>query len=193
MILKYYNIPINLEDIKKEIPVHVGVGTYMPQLGSYLISKGFDVEIITLNPHLFTNKFKSKTKEELIEYFESLVKQKPNSEKVLNYFINFLKEGGKLTVKIPSIEDIKDELSEKRPVCALVTSTFLLHDKANFNFHFNIITGLDTESIYVNDPTWDERGGEQKYTISEFFFALHASAHGDLDNGSFMKIRLRNK
>ena len=76
-----------------------------------------------------------------------------------------------------------------RPLGALITSNFLLFDKASFNFHFNLITGIDNEFIYVNDPMWDYRGGKHKYPINDFMYAVYASAHGDLDNASIMKIK----
>jgi len=38
--------------------------------------------------------------------------------------IIFLNDGGKITVKIPTIIDIKKEIREKRPICALLTTYF---------------------------------------------------------------------
>ena len=71
----------------------------------------------------------------------------------------------------------------------MITSNFLLFDKPIFNFHFNLITGIDETHIYVNDPLWDYRGGKHKYLINDFMYAIYASAYGDLDNASLMKIR----
>lgn len=105
--------------MEDEIKVYEGMGTYLPQLGKYLIENGFEIEIITMNPYLF--------------------------------------------------------------------------DKAIFNFHFNIITGIDEKHIYVNDPMWDYRGGEQKYEINDFMYAIYASTYGDLDNASIMKIKKKEK
>ena len=86
---------------------------------------------------------------------------------------------------------MREELDAKRPVGALLTSNMLSGSKPVFNFHFNLITGIDGQHIYVNDPMWDERGGKKKYKITDFFYALYASAYGDLDNASFLKVRPR--
>ena len=57
MLLNYYGIKKSVSEIKKHIKVYDEIGTYVPQLGKYLIENGFEVEIITMNPHLFTIKF----------------------------------------------------------------------------------------------------------------------------------------
>lgn len=192
MILKYYNLDISLGELKKELEVDE-IGTYAPQLGSYLIKKGFEIEIITLHPKLFTNQDKNLTSEEILKRFEKL-KEESKSErdkKALNYFIIFLKEGGKINIKIPLIEDIREEINNKRPLCALMTSCFLNSNKPCFNFHFNIISGFDEEHIYALDPLPDE-GGKKKYKISDFFYGLYASAYGDLDNACLIKIKKKS-
>jgi len=191
MLMKYYNINKSIIEMKKEIKIYKDIGTYAPQLGKYLIKNGFEIEIITMNPYLFTKQFGKKSQEDLIKYFEELHEKtkKENLKEPLRFFKEFIQAGGKLTLKVPTIDDIKEELSNGRPLCALITSNFLLFDKASFNFHFNIITGIDEKYIYVNDPMWDYRGGKQKYEVSDFIYAIYASAYGDLDNASVMKIK----
>jgi hypothetical protein len=193
MLLKYYSIEKSIDELKKEIKIFENVGTYVPQIGEYLIQQGFDVEIVTLNPHLFTNKFKEKSQEELLSFLKETLKntKKESFKDPLNFFIKFIESGGKIKIKIPDIEDIKEEISQGRPLGALITSNFLLFDKPIFNFHFNIINGFDNKSVYVNDPMWDYRGGNQKYPINDFLYGLYASAYGDLDNASLMKVKKR--
>jgi len=70
-----------------------------------------------------------------------------------------------------------------------MTTNFIYSDKPVFNFHFNVVTGIDDNYVYVNDPLWDGRGGKNKYTITEFLYGLYASAYGDLDNASLIKIK----
>lgn len=191
MVLKYYGIEKSISDLKKDIKVYEGIGTYAPQIGKYLIDNGFEIEIITMNPFLFTRKFKEKSRDELISYLKE--RQKIEKEKrfkePLNFFIEFMDSGGKITLKVPDVLDIKEEILEGRPLGALITSNFLLGDKPMFNFHFNLITGIDENYIYVNDPLNDYRGGHHKYPINDFMYAIYASAHGDLDNASIIKIK----
>ena len=71
MLLGYYNIKKTVLDLKRDIKVYDGVGTYVPQLGRYLLDNGFEVEIVTINPHLFTKKLSVKSHKELIAYFDN--------------------------------------------------------------------------------------------------------------------------
>ena len=188
MIFKYYNVPISYEKLKIELKADK-TGTYMPQLGSYLIQNGFEVEIISLHPKLFS--LKDKNKKSVLNYFTSLykkIKLKQN-KKVMSYFIKFLKDGGKIKVKIADKQDIITEIKNKRPICALLTSNFLYRKKPGFNFHFNLVTGIDNKYVYVNDPLWNNNGGKKRYKISDFFYGVYASCYGDLDNASLMKIK----
>ena len=149
MLLAYYGIKKRFSDIKKEISVDK-TGTYAPQLGSYLIRQGFKVEIITLHPKLFTLKDKGMSQDKVLTRLKGLQKNTKNSQdkKVLNYFIEFMKAGGKIKVKIPDINDIKKEIRSKSPLGAVMATNFLnAADKPRFNFHFNIITGFDTYYI----------------------------------------------
>ncbi len=73
-----------------------------------------------------------------------------------------------------------------------MTSNFLLGTKPDSNSHFNIIIGIDDESIYVNNPLQDSRGGEQQYPINGFFFGLYANSYWDIDNGSLIKIKKKS-
>ncbi|MBI2667355.1 C39 family peptidase [Candidatus Woesearchaeota archaeon] len=167
MLFRYYGFNKSISDMKNDIKVYGPMGTYAPQLGKYLIENGFEVELITINPYLFTKKINKKSSKELIDYFEDLSKnnKKNKFRKPLKFFKEFLKVGGKLSIRVPTINDIKEEISERRPLGALITSNFLLFDKASFNFHFNLITGIDDKFIYVNDPMWDYRGGKHEYPI----------------------------
>jgi hypothetical protein len=192
MILKYYGVKKTYEELQREIKTDE-TGTYSPQLGSYLIGLGFDVEIVTLHPKLFMLADKNLTQEEILQRFNLLHERvkSPKDKENIEKFTEFMKKGGKIKVKIPMIEDVKEEIDQKRPVCALLTSNFLSGKQPIFNFHFNIITGYDDKNIYVNDPLWDERGGKKKYAIQDFFYGLYASAYGDADNASLMKVKKR--
>ena len=196
MITSYHKKNITFAKIKSEIKTDK-LGTYNPQLGSYLIKQGFDVEIVTFNPGLFTNQNKGKSKKRLLDHFENLLKTKkvPQAKKVIRYFIKFLKDGGKLTIRIPNEEDIRNEIQNKRPLIAALTSNFFFGDIPRYNFHFNVATGIDNQFIYANDPLSDHRGGKHKFPISDYFFAIYASGQGpvdNLDNPSLIKIRNKN-
>ncbi|VVB79842.1 Peptidase_C39 like family protein [uncultured archaeon] len=195
MLLKYYGINRTIQELKREIKVYPGLGTYAPQLGTYLLKRGFEVEIVTMNPYLFCNKLKRKSQKELYNFLSEKYKQskKPKYKKPLKFFKEFIEAGGSIKVKIPDVKDIKEEISKGRPLCALITSNFLLGETPVFNFHFNVVTGIDKKYIYVNDPLWDYRGGKHKHLINDFLYAIYASAYGDLDNASLIKIKKTTK
>lgn len=190
MLLGYHGIKASQEELKKGI-VLGATGTYSPQLASYLLKKGFDVEIITLNPGLFTNKDKSKSQKEILEHFQTMRAgaDTDKKKKALDYFMEFMREGGKIKAKIPDRKDILKEIKSKRPVLALLTANFLSGAKADFDFHYNVITGIEGKYVYVNDPRWDERGGKKKHLLSDLLFGIYASAYGDLDNACLITAR----
>lgn len=193
MLFKYYNIPKTFNEIKKEIETDA-IGTYSPQLGRYLIKHGFDVEIVTMHPKLFTIRDIKLSQKDLIKKLE-IQYQNINVEqdkKVINYFIEFMKNGGIINIRIPCIEDINKEISNNRPLGALMTTNFINNNVPKFNFHFNIITGCDAKNVYANDPLEGKCGGKKQYTIQQFYYGLYASAYGDLDNASLMLVKKKN-
>lgn len=196
MLLDYYGVEYDYKKLRKDIGV-LRWGTSSPQLGSWLLRNGFDVEIVTMHPALFNLFSHFETKEALLKHLRSFRgKIKPRLNViVLEHFIEFVQAGGKVTPRVPTVDDIKKELSAKRPLISLLTHWFL-HDsgmKPRFTFHFNVITGIDPKFIYVNDPDWgDELGGQHKHEIGNYLYAMYASAYGALDNASLMIVKKRS-
>ncbi len=193
MVLKYYGVKKSIEEIKKDIEVFKNVGTYMPQLGSYFLSQNFDVEIVTMNPHLFNVSFKNADKNKILSHLikKYEIIKKSEMKRCVEFFIKFIEAGGKLTVHVPNVKDIKEEIKNKRPLLAQLTSSVLSTKYVSFNSHFNVITGIDTEKIHINDPAADTTGGQHAYAIDEYLYAIHAAAFGEADNASIMKIRYK--
>ncbi|MEK6959798.1 MAG: cysteine peptidase family C39 domain-containing protein [Nanoarchaeota archaeon] len=190
MILAHHGINRPFDDVKKDIMTD-HTGTYAPQLGTYLIKQGFDVEIVTMHPGLFTKKHLPKDSNDSKAHFQGLMPKtsKEQDRKVIGHFIEFLSAGGLVRAKRPTEKDLLSEIGQGRPVGALLTTNFLSEEEPKFNFHFNVITGIDVKKVYVNDPMWDKRGGKKTYLIEDFFFGLYASSYGDLDNGCLIMVR----
>jgi len=188
MILQYYGFMDDFETLRRQIVVDKN-GTYIPQIGIFLMKKGFNVTIITLNPALFTLRDIGISAASMQKRFENFRRTaNKQNKKVLSYFIEFLKNGGIIKVKIPDAKDIEDEIVKNRPLGASLTTAFMSESSSRFNFHFNIITGIDDKYVYVNDPLWDAHGGKKCYLKDHFFFGLFASQYGDLDNGSLLVV-----
>lgn len=186
MIMNYYGFNVLFDKLKKEISIDK-IGTYAPQLGLYLIKKGFNVSIITQHPAIFTNKDKNLSDSDIKKRINILYIKKRT--KSLGFFKKFLDSGGKIQIKIPDESDIINEIKNKKPLGALMTTNFIYGKEPKFNFHFNIITGIDDKYIYVNDPLPDSMGGKKKYSKKDFFYGLYASAYGDLDNASLILVK----
>ena len=189
MILNYHGKKTSLEQLKTEIAVDE-IGTYAPQLGNYVLSRGFEVRLVSLHPALFSLADVGMTQEQVMQRL--VEKHELGDERrqmVIQHFIDFLEAGGEVQVQRPDEKIIREEIESQRPVCALLTSNVLNGKGGNFNFHFNVVIGIDEEHITVLDPMWDERGGEHSYSIEDFLYALYASAYGDLDNASLLLIQ----
>ncbi len=189
MLLAYYGVNKSPEEIIKEVKIYPDWGTYMPQWGIYLINKGFQAEIITANPKMFMAEDLGKKPEQLAETLSEVFREAKNEKdkRAISHYRDFLRKGGVINVKIPMHKDIEEEIKNKRPILVELTTNFLLGLRRGFNFHFNVITGIDEEYIYVNDPLEDV--GEQKYPIQNFMFGMYASSHGSPDEGCLMKVR----
>lgn len=201
MIYSYYGVKKSMEDLRQDLSM-TEVGTYAPQTGLHLLRNGFSVEIVTHNPRLVWKEDKNLTPEELLAKFKEKYKIADENDKIaLGYFIDFMKNGGKITVKIPSLKDLEEEIREGRPVMALITNA-AIYDKNiaethnrpfSYTFHGVVVVGVGHGKVIINDPYAEEDGGTKEYTEEEFMFAVHASCLGDLDNGCFIKVRKLTK
>lgn len=188
MVLQHLGIEKNIESIKKEIRVGEE-GTYSPQLGIYFLDNGFDVEIITFSPFLFTQYHKKLNQKETLEHFKvCFEKTKDGEEKrSLGYFIDFLKKGGVVKIKIPSIKDTENFIKSEIPVIVGLTSVCLSdREKPFFNFHDVLLTGFCENYFFVNNPSNTKK---EQYLKEDFMYAVHASAYRCSDNGSFLVVK----
>lgn len=192
MILSYYKIPYDYEELRTEI-IAKEWGAAMPQLGLYLLGKGFSVEIITVHPSLFAVQSRFADSQSLINHFLSLEPtfNEPHNLVTLQYFIQFVKHGGIVTPRVPVKQDIADEIDVKRPLIAPLSHCFLFETgkMPRFCGHYNVITGIDHEFVFVNDPDWETPfGGQHKHRIEDYIYAMYAGASRAIDNASLMKI-----
>ena len=192
MVLSYYKIPYDYEVLRTEI-VAKEWGTAMPQLGLYLLDKGFSVEIVTVHPSLFAVGSHFSDSQALIDHFRLLEPTllEPHNSITLQYFIQFVEHGGRVTPRVPVKQDIVDEIAANRPLIAPLSHCFLFETgkMPRFCGHYNVITGIDHEYVYVNDPDWETPfGGQHTHRIEDYIYAMYAGASRAIDNASLMKI-----
>ena len=197
MISNYYGEKVTIKDLKEEIKVYKNQGTYMPQLGIYFLNHGFSVEIISQDLHLFTLQDRSRSQENLERKLRRLQKEAREQNlqyryidgdanpatRIFGHYTDFLSQGGQITVKIPSEENIKNEIGSGRPIGVSLTSCFLYSSTPYLNSHANVVVGIGKRDIFVQDPIWDVGGGRHKYQIKDYLYAIHAN------NGELLCVR----
>jgi hypothetical protein len=187
MVLNHHGLAASLDGLLREVEIHP-VGTYVPQLGSCLLRAGFDATVVTMNPGLFTRRDAGMSRDAMLARFDTLREKASGESRRLSlaYFTKFVRDGGEVRVKVPTPEDVAQEIAAGRPVIALLTTWFLDHAEPAFNSHFNVITGIDGRHVHVNDPLGHPEAGRLQYPVGDYFFGLYASAHGDPDNASLL-------
>jgi len=188
MILQFHGWDVSIADLENDEDAR---GTDMGAIGTYLLKQGFDAEIVMFHPRLLTNKDKGKSGSRLIEHFKAKIGHPDNikwDDDVLGYLVGFLEYGGKVTTRIPDVNDIREEIKAKRPLLVTTDTNFLYGTRAGYFLHANVITGIDDRYVYVNDSLWDERGGKHKHLISDYMFGIYMATHGNFNNGSLLKI-----
>lgn len=194
MLLSYYGRDIGDEEIIQSF-TYLENGISIPELGSYMLKNGFDAEIVTLNPHLFSYNMLGLSDQAAIRQHlaNRILQHKKEERKIVNqHMIDFMDQGGTLRLKIPDAADLHSELEAGRPVLASMI-TLYLEQHCGYNFHFTIVTGLDADHVYVNDPLKNEtKPSQYAWPRDGFFYAMHCAAFGDVDNDSLLLLRPKN-
>ncbi len=196
MLLEYYKVPYSYTALRQEIGVSTW-GTSAPQLGAWLLKHGFEVEIVTMHPSLFTLGTKKMSKATTRQHF--LERQKhlktPLDKKIGRQFLAFIEAGGIVYPRIPDAATIKREIGAKRPLLCVLSHWFLhpLH-APRFTFHFNVITGINKKTMFANDPDFGEPfGGNHAHPLDAYLYAIHVSAHGAIDNASLLLVKRKKR
>ena len=195
MLLAYHGVAYDFEELKQELGVY-SWGTVTPQLGTYLLKHGFEVEIVTMHPALFSVHSKFEDAASLKTHLQSLEgAMKGEFDPIaLMHFIEFVDAGGQITPRVPTFKHIQDEIEAERPVLVPITHWFLheTNSSPRFSIHFNVVTGIDEQAVVVNDPDWGETlGGAHRIERDNFLYALYASAKGGIDDACILKARKR--
>ena len=193
MVEKYFGIDVSIPRLRREIPV-TERGTYAPQLGLHLLQSGLDVEIVTMNPWLFTTADVGigppEMRARITQWRDRLSLRDEEGRLGAEYFIRFLDCGGTIRVQIPDEEYIRESLNAGSPLISLMTTCFLFGE-VDFNLHFTVVVGYDpTErALLVHDPWRDYGGGPHRsLRVAEFLYGLHASSFHSADDGCLVRV-----
>ncbi len=183
MIMQYYGEMVRMTTLKKEIISRNG--TSAAELGRYLLKHNYAVEIITQETNIFTKQDRHRSLSSLEQRLWELQQEEKDLFKAsqLGNYQSFLSEGGRITVKIPTENDIRKEIEAGRPLGAGLTNAFLTDGIPEHNSHFNVIIGIGRKYVFVQDPDPGINGGSKKYPIADYMYAIHA------DKGELLLVR----
>lgn len=189
MLLQYYDISYDYRSLRKELDVK-GWGTSTPSLAMALIKRGLEVEIVTMNPNLFNLDSEVLSREAMLIHLRFVQKHLHTlmNKYVMKHFIQFVEMGGMLTPRIPNAVDIRTEVGQHRPLICQLTHWFLQpnNELPFLSSHFNVITGIEDQQIFVNDPDLAQK---KVYAIEAYLFGIYAAAGGAIDNACVMKVK----
>ncbi len=181
MIMHFYGSEMSIERVKDDLGKS-SKGTYISTLGKYLLSKNFDVELVTFCPDTLV---KSELPMDPREYLGRL-KRNPYCADKYKRLKDFSKKGGVITLDIPTLEDIAMEIEAGRPLIVGLTNNFALGNTPWLNDHYNVVTGIDDAFVYVNDPSYSKT----RYIRNDFLYGLYAQiSHNTSD---ILKIKRGN-
>lgn len=189
MLLEYYCEKVDIEQLRNDIKID-STGICFWEIGSFLLKKGFKVTLITRDPKLFSKKDFDYPPKDFWEFFQDennfWLKTKDDFESFY-YLKKFIKAWWKIEIKVPDTSDIKKALLNNNLIISIMTYKFLVHDRAKFDFHYNLVTGINNTEVMVNDPG-STYWGELKYPINDFLYSVYATAYKWVWRGSFLLI-----
>lgn len=189
MVLKYFKREDLIPELTK-IKVH-SYGIYTAHISDFFQKNGFSTEVIFFSPELFTLKDENKISNIKIKsIFNKLCEGRKSNRKWVQLFFNTIDNGGKITVKIPTIFDIEKNISKNSLIICNLTTRFLInHKEPKTNLHFNVITGYDSKNIFVNDPASYFKDGRIKHNKENFLFSLHSIVGEGITSGCLIIIK----
>lgn len=155
----------------------------------YAASLGFRGVCHTYNMELLPAHFKDLSNPDLRKGIERLLDGKKDTEdekenkdkRILETYLQVMDSGIALSVRMPSMHNIRGFLNYKIPVILAVNSRILFEKDLNLTMgHFIVITGHGIDLFHYNDPL-----DGQKKDISEdkLFFAL---SNNILDGSAYL-------
>ncbi len=168
-LYNYYNDPISLGDVIKQVKSLRGGGTLAVMLGSHALKRGYKASIYTYNLNVFDPSWFQFSSKRMVKFLQEQMKVKAGREKLTaasKGYIRFLKLGGELRYAELDKELIKNMIMQSVPILTGLSATYLygtpretqdnIYDstKGDPAGHFVVINGYDDEKewAYLADP-----------------------------------------
>lgn len=169
MVLKYFDVPISYEEIKKQVFSDSKGTTWTIGIANCLADNNLHVEYYTkvlgINPKLFE-----------LNYYQKLTDGLDASKrKLLELFNNSIKKGVHIEEKTFSITEVLDKIS-KDVVCISLLDWGKIIQHNGYIGHFVPIVGYDENNIFVHNP--DNINGSANFKIEKELFDIARKSVG---------------
>lgn len=129
-VYRFYNDPIELKPLIKEVKGLKGGGTLGVLLGTHALKRGYKAFIYSYNLRVFDPTWVYLTRLQLIEKLEQSLqyRTRPKLRLVINSYLEFLRLGGEIRFAELTDRLIVDHLEQGTPVLTGLSSTYLYRD-----------------------------------------------------------------
>ena len=169
-IYRYYQRPIPIQELIKEVPALEFGGTLAVHLANHALTHGFKATIYTYNLQIFDPTWFYPEPQDLKSKLLAQKRAKPNRKlaQTTDAYIHFLDNGGKVVFRDLKPSLIRSILNKDMPILTGLSSTYLYRsareleenceddDVAGFPCgHFVVLCGYNrhTKTVKVADPT----------------------------------------
>jgi len=169
-VYRYYNDPIDLQRVIREVHRFEDGGTLAVWLGCHALERGYDAVLYTCNLQLFDPTWFQRENVDIYKKLQQQMHYKKDKklQRASRAFMDFLKLGGKIHLEDFNRELIRKYLSQKTPILTGLSSTFLYRSarevvEPSFEYddvrgdpggHFVVLCGYnkETKNVLVADP-----------------------------------------
>lgn len=183
-LYNYYNDPIPLRQVIKEVAKLKHGGTLAVMMANHALKRGYEASIYTYNLNVMDPTWAKLSRSKIIDNLRRQMRYKRKRRKLQvasQAFINFLKAGGKILNAELDEPLIKSYLKRSIPVIAGLSATYLYGTPREIPStnkydsirgepvgHFAIINGYETETsrVYLADPMNPNPLKSQYYSVT---------------------------
>ena len=182
-IYHYYNDPVELKEVVKEVKSLKAGGTLAVMLGNHALRRGYKAHIYTYNLNVFDPSWFKYSNKKIIHSLKQQIRYKYKRKKLIvasKAYVKFLEAGGRVLQSELNASLIKNYLKQSKPILTGLSATYLYGTMReipiNNKFdnirgepvgHFVIINGYDEASntVYIADPMNPNPLKSQYYSV----------------------------
>ncbi|MGJ8697275.1 MAG: C39 family peptidase [Verrucomicrobiaceae bacterium] len=182
-VYRYYGLPVEMDDLLRDIPTLEHGGTLTVMLGLHALRHGFQATLYTYNLRFFDPSwFSPEPIVDLAAKLRTQVRIHPDGKRNLaaQAYLEFIQLGGKVIMEDLSPDLLIRHLSRKQPILTGLSSTWLYQSKREHPVtcleddihgapagHFVVINGYNpsTHEAHIADPFEYSAKTGQRYSV----------------------------